>query len=803
MPWVFLYLRAVKLKTLKRAPIYIAAGVIGAVCLAQALHLEFFERLEAMTYDWRVREAAKSSPLVSTNLGFVSISDETIRRVNDGMLLERPYGLYWPRHVYGRVASELAAEGAKAIAFDVLFSELRSDQAPLAITSSGQELEPDEDFAAKMRQAGNVILAAEKSSIPPKLFRNNALALGDITVNYDADGVLRRTEAFRVYRKWHPAFETVQADPDYAVDLSNVRIESNQVVLIRPLELRPIVIPLTNGLFDMRDFVGDKIPEGMQRFARPFTDERVWNMGIVLAAQELKLDLDHADVDLKHGRITLRGPNGVQRIIPVDKDGFFYINWTMTMEDQNLQLEPFEGLLAQYQRRVMNSTNFVVSTLADSWKGRADWKGKLVVVGSETVSNDLTDRGTTPLSGSSILVSTHWNVANSIITGQFIRRSSLPVELALTLAAGLLSLWLTSAFRSYIASGLVVVVSLLYVAAAAGVYNHFHYWLPLVLPVAGGLLVLHACLLAYLVFFEQLERHRLKAVFTKMVSPDVVNEVLKTENLPLSGARRNVTVLFADIRGFTEMTDVNLQRAADYVKENNLSGEAAEAVFDMQSRETLATVNSYLKIIAETVLKHDGTVDKFIGDCVMAFWGAPIPNARHALACVRAAIDVQRAVQRLNLEREEENRRLEAENAKLAAAGQPLLHLLPILSIGSGANTGVVTVGLMGSDERVNYTVFGRDVNLASRLESYSGRGRIIISEGTLAEIIQDDPSLALSCVGLPPVSLKGFRTAIPVYEVPWREPDDSVPAAGDSTSTAMFREGDTTYLGSAGGAPG
>jgi class 3 adenylate cyclase/CHASE2 domain-containing sensor protein len=756
-----------------------------------------------MTYDWRVRQAVKGSPVVSTNLGFVSISDETIARVNDGMLLERPYGLYWPRHVYGRVASELAAQGAKAVAFDVLFSELRHDQAPLAITTSGQELEPDEDFALKMRQAGNVILAAEKSSIPPKLFRTNALALGDITVNYDGDGVLRRIQAFRVYRKWHPAFEQVQNDPDYAVDLNNVRIESNQVVLIRPLDLPPIIIPLTNGLFDLKDFVGDRIPPGMARFARPYEDERVWNMGIVLAAQELKLDLDDADVDLKHGRITLQGTSGVRRTIPVDRGGYFYINWTMGWDDRNLQLEPFEGLLAQYQKRVMNSTNWVVGLLADRWASKADWKGKLVVVGSETVSNDLTDRGTTPLSGNSILVSTHWNVANTILTGQFVRRSSLPVDLALILAMGLLSLWLTSAFRSYIASGLVLVACLLYLAVTVGVYDHFRYWLPLVLPTAGGLVVLHVCLLAYLVFFEQLERNRLKSVFTKMVSPDVVNEVLKTEKLPLSGARRNVTVLFADIRGFTEMTDVNLQRAADYVKERNLSGDPAEAVFDMQSRETLATVNSYLKVIAETVLKHQGTVDKFIGDCVMAFWGAPIANPKHALACVRAAIDVQRAVHRLNLEREEENRRLEEENVKLAAAGQPLLHLLPILSIGSGVNTGVVTVGLMGSDERVNYTVFGRDVNLASRLESYSGRGRIIISEATLAEIIQDDPSLALSCTGLPPVTLKGFRTAVPVYEVPWREGDDAVTGGADSTSTTMFWKGDTSYLGSPGGSPG
>jgi class 3 adenylate cyclase/CHASE2 domain-containing sensor protein len=787
----------VKLKTLKRAPIYIAAGVAGVVCLVQVLHLDFFERLEDMTYDWRVRLAVKHSPQVSTNLGFVSISDQTIELVNKGML-ERPYGLYWPRHVYGRVASELAAQGAKAVAFDVLFPDLRPDHVALTISANG-EVSPDDDFAAKIRDAGNVILAAEKSTEPPKLFRTNALSLGDITVmTNELDGVLRRTWAFRIYRKWHPAFQQVESDPDYVVDLANVRIEPDKVVLLRPAGLAPIEIPLTNGMFDLKDFT-DRIPRGMERFNKPFTDERVWDMGIVLAAQALKLDLDNADVDLKRGRIILHGAGGVTRVIPVDKDGYFYINWSLTAEDSRLEVEPFEGLLAQYQRRVFSSTNEMVNMYADRYK--ADWKDKLVVIGSEAIGNDLTDRGPTPLSPNTILISKHWNVANSILTGRFVTRTSLATDLMLILAMSLVSLVVTYSFRSYIASGLVLLTCLAYVLLAMQAYDHFRYWLPMVLPLGGGLLTLHACMLVYLVFFEQVERHRLKAVFTKMVSPDVVNEVLKTEKLPLSGARRNVTVLFADIRGFTEMTDVNLERAAEFVKGKNLTGDAAEAVFEGQSRETLATVNLYLKVIAETVLKHSGTVDKFIGDCVMAFWGAPIPNPKHALACVRAAIDAQRAIYRLNLEREAENRRREEENVKLVAVGQPLLQPLPVLSIGSGVNTGVVTVGLMGSDERVNYTVFGRDVNLASRLESYSGRGRIIISEATLAEIIQDDPSLALSCVELPAVHLKGFRTAIPVYEVPWREAGEAAPPAGEANPTATPAEADAPLPGGVGGA--
>ena len=768
-----------KLKTLQRVPLFIAVGVIAAVGLLQVLNLDFFERLENMTYDWRARVALNHSPLISTNLGFVSIGDNTIADLANG-IAGPPYGLYWPRHVYGRVAAELAAEGATASAFDVLFGELRRDHLPLFV--NGREISSDEYSADLFKRSGNVILAAEQGVIPPPVFQNGALALGDITADRDSDGVLRRALAFRTYRVWHPVFRAIEQDPDYGVDLRKARLETNRIVLPRS-EGPPIEIPLTNsGMFDLKLLVGSKIPDGMKEFDYPFTEQRVWHMGIVLAAQSLHLDLSNAEVNLDRGRIILHGPNGITRAVPVDQSGYFYINWCLPINDKGhlLTQEPFEGLLAQYQMRQPGGSNRLAELRAGYWRNHVDWHNKLVVIGSVSVGNDLADRGTTPLEKDTFLVSKHWNVANSILTGQFIRLVPLPVKLLLTALLSCLSAWLTCTFRPLVASSWILIALVTYAGLALLAFVRTRYWLPIVLPAAGGLLTMHVCLLVYLVVFEQAERRRLKSVFVKMVSPDVVNEVLAAEKLSLDGARRNVTVFFADIRGFTEMTDLNMERAATEIRDHHLSGEAAESVFDLQSRETLATVNLYLKVIAETVLRHNGTVDKFIGDCVMAFWGAPIPNPKHALSCVKAAIEAQRAVQRLNEERQTENQRRELENLQRTASGLPLLHLLPILSVGSGINTGMVTVGLMGSDERVNYTVFGRDVNLASRLESYSGRGRIIISESTLAEIIQDDPSLALSCTELPAVNLKGFRTAIPVYEVPWRQAGD--PPADGST---------------------
>jgi adenylate cyclase len=157
----------------------------------------------------------------------------------------------------------------------------------------------------------------------------------------------------------------------------------------------------------------------------------------------------------------------------------------------------------------------------------------------------------------------------------------------------------------------------------------------------------------------------------------------------------------------------------------------------------------------------------------MAFWGAPMPNAQHAAACVRAAIDSQRAIYELNLKRVEENQKRELENM-IGGEARPKPRL-PILTLGSGINTGMATVGLMGSNEHLlNYTVFGREVNLASRLEAVSGRSRIVISEATYKHLLRDDPELAATCIALPPVKVKGIVAEINIYEVPWRPPGAS-----------------------------
>ena len=177
-----------------------------------------------------------------------------------------------------------------------------------------------------------------------------------------------------------------------------------------------------------------------------------------------------------------------------------------------------------------------------------------------------------------MLPSQHWNVANSIIVGRFIRRAPLAAELALIALLGVAAALATWKSRVLVASGLVALLAVAYVVLGFVLFVQTRYWLPLVLPVTGALLA-HGSLITWRVVFEQAERRRVKSIFSRIVSPKIVNELLSAETLKLGGARREITVFFADVRGFTQLTDTSQEHVAEYVRSRNLSGEAAEACF--------------------------------------------------------------------------------------------------------------------------------------------------------------------------------------------------------------------------------
>jgi adenylate cyclase len=686
----------------RNLPVLIAALVIVLICFLQALpriapRIDVFERLELMSYDWRVRHAFQPDG-PAANLGAVYIDDDNMEGVN------RNYGFSWPwpRQLHGRIVSELAAQGAKALGFDILFIERHPLTAETALLVDGEVVGSDEYFAQQLAAAGNVVLAAVgeqtqthwQALLPASIFRTNAWQVGHITSDVDRDGVLRRARAYH-------------DDPVHG---------------------------------------------------------RLWHLGLVLAARELDLDLNNAVIT--RSEIRLQSPGGTERRIPVDAQGFFYIDWSLAWNDARLTAFDFETVLFDALSRERGRTNIAPV-----------WKDKIVVIGSIGSGNNLTDFGTTPMDRQTFLVSKHSNVANSIILDRFVRRSAYLTETLLIVLLGALAAVVTWRLRALAAFALVLVFLGLYLWLGLQLFAHSRYWLPLILPGFGALLMTHVCLVTYRVAVEQKERHRIRSVFAKVVSSNVVSALLLAEKVALGGSRRKVTVYFADIRGFTEVTDSHQAQAEAYVARHRFSAAAAEAYLDERASEVLTSVSLYLGLIAETIKQHNGTLDKFIGDCVMAFWGAPTPNEQQAVECVRAAIQAQRAVHELNLQRADENRRRKEENRVRTASGQPPLPPLMLLNLGSGINTGTATVGLMGSDAHLlNYTVFGREVNLASRLEGLSGRGRVLISESTYRELERSAPDLAALCAEEPQTVIKGIRDPIRVYSVRWGA------AAGDPT---------------------
>ncbi len=723
-----------------------------------ARKIDLLHGFELITYDWRVRQVAQSGSQLDPRLGLLVISDDTIADLRRGILIGEPLRPLWRRDVYARAVRELRNQGASVVAFDILMGEHYEDPLiPLGMTNL---MTADAWLAAEMKESANVIAGATAELGVAPLFWDAAIAIGDVDSPKDVDGSARRVRAFSDVRTYALKLQLMlrsqkmEPVPPKRIEGEPVRTNELTVLHLETGELYTLPVS-TNGTV--------MVPRGRWSEETPvFETVRLWHLGILLAATELGLELDKAQIAADG--ITLRSTNGLTRFIPTDTKGYFPIEWTAAATNSaKLFQRDLSGVIAADTLR-HQEPGAVITNL---------WKDKLVVIGSMATGNNLTDFGATPLAAKDYLISTYPNVANSVLTGRFVRRWPARREAMLTALVTLLSAWVTWRIRPGLALIAVLGIALVHFVVAFWTYHEVRLWLPVAHPVAGALALAFPAMVTYRAMFAQREQQRVRSVFSKIVSPNVVQELLKTERLKLDGARRKATVFFADVRGFTEMTDRYQEAAEEFVRKNGLFEADAEKHFEAQASEVLETVNLYLAAIADVVKFHNGTLDKYIGDCVMAFWGAPAANPRHAVDAVITAIDAQRAIARINEERTKKN--LEREKA------DPPLPPLALLALGTGINSGTVTVGLMGSEAHIlNYTVFGREVNLASRLEGVSGRSRVIIGEETFTDLQKHAPTLAATCVELEPVTVKGFRQRVKIYEVPWQEAAEAASTISD-----------------------
>jgi len=347
-------------------------------------------------------------------------------------------------------------------------------------------------------------------------------------------------------------------------------------------------------------------------------------------------------------------------------------------------------------------------------------KDKIVFVGA--TAEGTYDLRVTPFSPVYPGVEKHANMAANILDGRFIVRP-VWVELAEAVAIVALPLLLALVLPALRPGPSALVTLALWGALFAGAHAAFRQglWVPLVYP-SLALVVTFVAITIYRILTEELQRRWTKRAFQQYVSPEVVERIMQDPaGLSFGGELRTVTVLFSDIRDFTTFTEKH------------------------DPQVVVQRLREYLTRMTDIVQKEGGTLDKYIGDAVMAEFGAPIAYPDHALRGCRAALAMTAAVEQLT--------------DKWRAEGKEPFR------IGLGVNTGAMVVGNLGSEQLFDYTVIGDEVNLGARLEAlnkeYETTTHVIISEATY-EAAKD----GIEARPLGEVMVKGKTRPVVVYEL-------------------------------------
>jgi adenylate cyclase len=306
---------------------------------------------------------------------------------------------------------------------------------------------------------------------------------------------------------------------------------------------------------------------------------------------------------------------------------------------------------------------------------------RLVLIGTSAVG--LLDVKTTPLDPVMPGVEVHAQLLESALTDSVLSYPNYApgAELFIAFVVGVAIIALAPILSAPTLLALGAVVTAFLAGGSWYFYDQYKILLDVTYPLLSSFIV-YLTLMFINYFREQVQRRRVHTAFGQYLAPALVEQLAQShEKLVLGGEERDMTIMFSDVRGFTTISELYKH--------------------DPQGLTTL--MNRFLTPLTNAIIDHKGTIDKYMGDAIMAFWNAPLHDPTHELNACQAALDMLAEVEKLDLARKEE-------------AKQGGHHFVP-LKVGIGINTGLCVVGNMGSDLRFNYSVLGDSVNLASRLE--------------------------------------------------------------------------------------
>lgn len=368
--------------------------------------------------------------------------------------------------------------------------------------------------------------------------------------------------------------------------------------------------------------------------------------------------------------------------------------------------------------RQISFVDLLNGKLIDKAGKKIDFRDKIVLIGPTAV--DLQDDYLSPVSKGVRMpgVEIHANAIQTVITGEFLKNQS-PQSLWLLIGA-LLTINIIVFAWLRVRYGVLLVLAEMVGMVIAGIFAYeYQFILNVAYPILTIILSFTGTYLLRLMI-EQKERKFIEGAFSRYVNKDVVQQIQKDPKmLMLGGAKHDLTIMFSDIAGFTTISE------------------------GFEPEELVGFLNEYLGEMTDIIMNYQGTLDKYEGDAIMAFWNAPIPQHNHALNACLAALENQKRLAELR--------------QKWARAG------MPEMKVRIGIHTGEAVVGNMGSKNRFNYTAVGDNVNLASRLEGINKQygTYLMISQHTYEEVKDK-----LICRELDDIRVKGKSKPVKIYEL-------------------------------------
>jgi len=651
----------------------LAIGVGSAAVVLLLGSTGWLETIELKTYDWRLRTLRNWKPAVHPDIVLVEINDTTLRD------LKEIAGRWpWPRALSAILIDYLNRGQPKVIAVDFGFWEKEREGTYSFNDENYSGARSDGELVEAVKRAGNVILLAD--AVDPGL----------------TSGEVAQTPWVAPPYKLGPAIEErpVITLPFDSLAAAAAGFGHNFLALDRDGPARRMLPFVRKGTRFMPSL---GMAAGL--LAGGYRAEEVTLEADAIRIRDRRIPLinlevaDAIDPSKKHDQQTMlinyRAPAHIHGIPPYP-----------TFEVRHLLQS--EGQLRDGEKPAVDPAVF---------------QDKVVFIG--LTASGLLDAFNTPLGKGTLPgIRLHASVADSLLSNLFIEpapRWTTPLAVVLTaIVVGLMAATVPFAIGASTAVALAAAwIGLSLWAFDRGV------WVAMIQPlVAMGLTLFVGT--AYRYFVEDAEKRKVSKLFGRYVSRDVYKQLMSDPTkAELGGSRREMSVLFSDLRGFTSITEKG------------------------QPEGLVRQLNEYFTRMVEVVFRNGGTVDKFVGDMVMALFGAPVDDVNHAEAAVATAVEMVRELAQLN--------------QQWAAEGRVQL------DIGIGVNSGDMIAGNIGSSAIMSYTVIGDNVNLGSRLESLNKdyRSRIIISDATRSRLRTSYETRPLGSV-----VVKGKTQPVEVFEI-------------------------------------